>query len=200
MPFVRWRKGDVDLTADGEVPLGRNDLLLENVRESANYTCVASSTLGSIEHVAQVIVQEEDNQHPTYSQGQDAWAYFGNFTEQDATTTGLSDSAALNATVLASLAPAASVGDHVISESVTTPAKTAVLTGRVAVPQRGLAEEAGVRIALLREEHALRMRLIQEDHDDVLKKRDEEHKLKMEIFRRQKEIQDFVLKRLQEGK
>uniref|UniRef100_L7M5R8 protein-tyrosine-phosphatase n=1 Tax=Rhipicephalus pulchellus TaxID=72859 RepID=L7M5R8_RHIPC len=57
MPFVRWRKGHVDLTADSEVPVGRNVLVLENVRESANYTCVAGSTLGSIEHVSQVLVQ-----------------------------------------------------------------------------------------------------------------------------------------------
>ncbi|XP_037557274.1 receptor-type tyrosine-protein phosphatase delta-like isoform X3 [Dermacentor silvarum] len=57
MPFVRWRKGSVDLTSDSEVPVGRNVLVLENVRESANYTCVAGSTLGSIEHVSQVLVQ-----------------------------------------------------------------------------------------------------------------------------------------------
>lgn len=57
MPFVRWRKGHMDLTADSEVPVGRNVLVLENVRESANYTCVAGSTLGSIEHVSQVLVQ-----------------------------------------------------------------------------------------------------------------------------------------------
>ncbi|XP_075528366.1 tyrosine-protein phosphatase Lar isoform X3 [Dermacentor variabilis] len=57
MPFVRWRKGSVDLTSDSEVPVGRNVLVLENIRESANYTCVAGSTLGSIEHVSQVLVQ-----------------------------------------------------------------------------------------------------------------------------------------------
>ncbi|XP_077498926.1 tyrosine-protein phosphatase Lar isoform X3 [Amblyomma americanum] len=57
MPYVRWRKGAVDLTPESEVPVGRNVLVLENVRESANYTCVAGSTLGSIEHVSQVLVQ-----------------------------------------------------------------------------------------------------------------------------------------------
>ncbi|KAH7936171.1 hypothetical protein HPB52_019442 [Rhipicephalus sanguineus] len=89
MPYMRWRKGGVDLTADGEDVVSRSVLVLENVRESANYTCVASSSLGVIEHDSQVIVQEDDDQpqSPTYSQVRDAWADFDNRTDQNATTT-----------------------------------------------------------------------------------------------------------------
>ncbi|KAG0420670.1 hypothetical protein HPB47_003359 [Ixodes persulcatus] len=57
MPYVRWRQGHVDLTPESDVPVGRSVLLLENIKESANYTCVAASSLGSIEHVSQVLVQ-----------------------------------------------------------------------------------------------------------------------------------------------
>lgn len=39
------------------MPVGRNVLELNGVRESANYTCVAMSSLGIIEAVAQVIVK-----------------------------------------------------------------------------------------------------------------------------------------------
>lgn len=44
-------------TADASTPVGRNVLRLEDVRESANYTCVASSKLGNIEANTQVIVK-----------------------------------------------------------------------------------------------------------------------------------------------
>ncbi|KAG0437323.1 hypothetical protein HPB47_017497 [Ixodes persulcatus] len=57
MPYVKWRQGHVDLTPESDVPVGRNVLMLENIKESANYTCVAASSLGSIEHVSQVLVQ-----------------------------------------------------------------------------------------------------------------------------------------------
>lgn len=41
------------------MPLGRNVLEVTNIRESANYTCVAISSLGMIEATAQVTVKGE---------------------------------------------------------------------------------------------------------------------------------------------
>ncbi|KAL5017103.1 hypothetical protein ScPMuIL_006692 [Solemya velum] len=55
MPFVRWREANVDL--DENTPIGRNILELKNVRESKNYTCVASSDLGNIEYTTHVRVE-----------------------------------------------------------------------------------------------------------------------------------------------
>ncbi|XP_044737145.1 tyrosine-protein phosphatase Lar isoform X1 [Chrysoperla carnea] len=58
MPFVKWRKGDTqDITPEDKIPIGRNVLQLDNIMESTNYTCIAASTLGSIEALAQVKVQ-----------------------------------------------------------------------------------------------------------------------------------------------
>lgn len=57
MPYVKWMKGLVELTKDEEMPLGRNVLEVTNIRESANYTCVAISSLGLIEATAQVTVK-----------------------------------------------------------------------------------------------------------------------------------------------
>jgi netrin-G3 ligand len=57
MPYVKWRKGAQELTPEENIPIGKNVLMLTNVRESANYTCVASSDLGNIEAVAQVKVK-----------------------------------------------------------------------------------------------------------------------------------------------
>ncbi|KAK6989431.1 hypothetical protein BgiMline_012643 [Biomphalaria glabrata] len=59
MPYVKWRQGAKDLTSEDEAPIGRNVLILTDVRESANYTCEASSDLGNIEHMTQVIVEGE---------------------------------------------------------------------------------------------------------------------------------------------
>lgn len=60
MPFVKWRKGvATDVTPEDKLPIGRNVLELTDVRESANYTCVAASALGVIEAVSQVKVQCE---------------------------------------------------------------------------------------------------------------------------------------------
>ncbi|XP_037288129.2 tyrosine-protein phosphatase Lar isoform X1 [Rhipicephalus microplus] len=199
MPFVQWLRGRVDLAAYGEPTLGRNDLMLEDIRESANYSCVASSPLGSIERVSQVLVREGENQSLTYSRVGDTWADFDNRTDENATSTVRSGSAASSADTRTSLARPASVADLMTAEGETTLTEAAGLAGTLSSPQKSVAEEARVRIALLQEEHALRMRLIQEDHDDVLKKRDAEHKLKMEVLRLQKEVQDFVLKRLQQG-
>ncbi|KAK3513216.1 hypothetical protein QTP70_009735 [Hemibagrus guttatus] len=57
MPYVKWMLNSEDLTPEEEMPIGRNVLELNGVRESANYTCVAMSSLGIIEAVAQVIVK-----------------------------------------------------------------------------------------------------------------------------------------------
>jgi len=57
MPTIRWRLGAVELTPELEAPLGGNVLTLTDVRQTAIYTCVASSDLGSIEHQAEVQVK-----------------------------------------------------------------------------------------------------------------------------------------------
>ncbi|XP_029104981.1 receptor-type tyrosine-protein phosphatase S-like isoform X29 [Scleropages formosus] len=57
MPYVKWMLNSEDLTPEDEMPVGRNVLELNSVRESANYTCVAMSSLGIIEAVAQIIVK-----------------------------------------------------------------------------------------------------------------------------------------------
>uniref|UniRef100_A0A3B3Z0A9 protein-tyrosine-phosphatase n=1 Tax=Poecilia mexicana TaxID=48701 RepID=A0A3B3Z0A9_9TELE len=57
MPYVKWMLGMEDLTPEDEMPIGRNVLELNGVRESANYTCVAMSSLGIIEATAQVLVK-----------------------------------------------------------------------------------------------------------------------------------------------
>uniref|UniRef100_A0A1A8EFP8 Receptor-type tyrosine-protein phosphatase F n=1 Tax=Nothobranchius kadleci TaxID=1051664 RepID=A0A1A8EFP8_NOTKA len=57
MPYVKWTTGQVELTKEDEMPLGRNVLEVTNIRESANYTCVAISSLGMIDHTAQVTVK-----------------------------------------------------------------------------------------------------------------------------------------------
>ncbi|XP_061191895.1 receptor-type tyrosine-protein phosphatase F-like [Saccostrea echinata] len=55
MPHVMWRDGATEL---GKPVIGKNVLQLKNVTESKNYTCVASSDLGTIKHVEEVIVKE----------------------------------------------------------------------------------------------------------------------------------------------
>ncbi|XP_071984666.1 receptor-type tyrosine-protein phosphatase F isoform X1 [Engystomops pustulosus] len=57
MPYVKWMAGLEELTKEDEMPVGRNVLELTNIRESANYTCVAISSLGMIESVAQITVK-----------------------------------------------------------------------------------------------------------------------------------------------
>uniref|UniRef100_A0A673BCV3 Receptor-type tyrosine-protein phosphatase F n=1 Tax=Sphaeramia orbicularis TaxID=375764 RepID=A0A673BCV3_9TELE len=57
MPYVKWTMGSVDLTKEEEMPMGRNVLEVTNIRESANYSCVAISSLGMIEATAQVTVK-----------------------------------------------------------------------------------------------------------------------------------------------
>ncbi|XP_078532008.1 receptor-type tyrosine-protein phosphatase delta isoform X8 [Lissotriton helveticus] len=57
MPYVKWMLGLEDLTPEDDMPIGRNVLELTDVRQSANYTCVAMSTLGVIEATAQINVK-----------------------------------------------------------------------------------------------------------------------------------------------
>ncbi|XP_018551855.1 receptor-type tyrosine-protein phosphatase F isoform X8 [Lates calcarifer] len=57
MPYVKWMTGELELTREEEMPIGRNVLELTNIRQSANYTCVAISSLGMIETTAQIIVK-----------------------------------------------------------------------------------------------------------------------------------------------
>ncbi|XP_052315460.1 receptor-type tyrosine-protein phosphatase S-like isoform X8 [Oncorhynchus keta] len=57
MPYVKWMLGAEDLTPEDDMPIGRNVLELTDVRQSNNYTCVAMSTLGVIEAVAQITVK-----------------------------------------------------------------------------------------------------------------------------------------------
>ncbi|XP_056132984.1 protein tyrosine phosphatase receptor type Fa [Lampris incognitus] len=57
MPYVKWMSGMVELTREEEMPIGRNVLELTNIRQSANYTCTAMSSLGMIETTAQITVK-----------------------------------------------------------------------------------------------------------------------------------------------
>ncbi|CAL8256023.1 unnamed protein product [Merluccius merluccius] len=57
MPYVKWMTGALDLTREDEAPVGRNVLELTDVRQSANYTCVAISSLGTIHTTAQISVK-----------------------------------------------------------------------------------------------------------------------------------------------
>lgn len=59
MPYVKWMKGLLELTKEENMPMGRNVMEVTNIRESANYTCVAISSLGMIEATAQVTVKGE---------------------------------------------------------------------------------------------------------------------------------------------
>lgn len=62
MPFVSWKKGPTEVNSENNnnnnnMPIGKNVLKLEDIRESANYSCIAHSKLGNIESFTQVIVQ-----------------------------------------------------------------------------------------------------------------------------------------------
>ena len=57
MPHVKWRLGATDLTPDASVPIGRNILVLTDIKESATYTCVAVSDLGKVEARTEVKVK-----------------------------------------------------------------------------------------------------------------------------------------------
>ncbi|XP_053248717.1 receptor-type tyrosine-protein phosphatase F isoform X16 [Podarcis raffonei] len=57
MPYVKWIVGDVELTKEDDMPMGRNVLELTNITQSANYTCEAMSSLGVIHATAQITVK-----------------------------------------------------------------------------------------------------------------------------------------------
>ncbi|XP_053100715.1 receptor-type tyrosine-protein phosphatase F isoform X5 [Hemicordylus capensis] len=57
MPYVKWIVGEVELTKEDDMPLGRNVLELINITKSANYTCEAMSSLGVIHATAQITVK-----------------------------------------------------------------------------------------------------------------------------------------------
>eukprot|EP00057_Strongylocentrotus_purpuratus_P029591 XP_011684065.1 PREDICTED: receptor-type tyrosine-protein phosphatase F [Strongylocentrotus purpuratus] len=57
MPRVRWMKADMDLDDMDGLPIGRNVLQLRDIYESGNYTCVATSLLGTIDTLARVTVR-----------------------------------------------------------------------------------------------------------------------------------------------
>lgn len=59
MPLVKWKSGADDITPEDEIPVGKNVLELKDIQHSANFTCVAASTLGTIEATAIVKVQCE---------------------------------------------------------------------------------------------------------------------------------------------
>uniref|UniRef100_A0A8C1KRT3 protein-tyrosine-phosphatase n=1 Tax=Cyprinus carpio TaxID=7962 RepID=A0A8C1KRT3_CYPCA len=61
MPYVKWMLGAEDLTPEDDMPIGRNVLELTDVSQSVNYTCVAMSTLGVIETIAQITVKALPN-------------------------------------------------------------------------------------------------------------------------------------------
>jgi len=56
MPFVKWKKGLIDLTTDR---IAGDFLFLSNISESVNYTCIAESKIGKIETTTQVVVQDD---------------------------------------------------------------------------------------------------------------------------------------------
>ena len=58
MPLVFWQEGGRNLSmTPGMIPIGFNTLRLKDVRESKNYTCVATSILGNITSDVQVKVK-----------------------------------------------------------------------------------------------------------------------------------------------
>lgn len=58
MPYVKWRKDPAtDLTPEDNLPVGKNVLMLTDIKESANYTCTAASDLGVIDVTTMVKVQ-----------------------------------------------------------------------------------------------------------------------------------------------
>lgn len=57
MPIVYWRSGIVDIGSVENAPIGKNVLLLTDVKESKNMSCVAVSQLGNIEFHTQILVK-----------------------------------------------------------------------------------------------------------------------------------------------
>lgn len=58
MPYVKWqREPMVDLTPEDHLPVGKNVLEIKNAQTSENYTCIAASSLGSVNATTYVKVQ-----------------------------------------------------------------------------------------------------------------------------------------------
>jgi len=60
MPHVRWRVGSTEMMNEDsfdQAPIGRSDLVLVDIQNSINYTCVAYSILSSVEASAEVKVK-----------------------------------------------------------------------------------------------------------------------------------------------
>src|SRR6218665_1346410 len=57
MPYVKWTVGSKDMTPIENIPIGKNVLVLTGIQQSATYTCIASSELGSISATAEVKVK-----------------------------------------------------------------------------------------------------------------------------------------------
>ena len=55
MPYVRWRRGSVELTPPQSI--GRSVLVLTDIQESATYTCMAANEIGRIENTTNVTVK-----------------------------------------------------------------------------------------------------------------------------------------------
>lgn len=60
MPVVRWQvEGTAVEDEDEEEKIGVNTYLVENIRESVNYTCLATSTQGLDERKLEIIVKSK---------------------------------------------------------------------------------------------------------------------------------------------
>ncbi|XKL63768.1 hypothetical protein PGB90_006132 [Kerria lacca] len=58
MPYVRWQKDpQIDITPEDQLPVGRNILEIKNAQTSESYTCIAASSLGTVNATTVVKVQ-----------------------------------------------------------------------------------------------------------------------------------------------
>lgn len=58
MPYVKWQKEPkIDMTPEDQLPVGKNILEVKNAQTSENYTCIATSFLGSVNATTIVKVQ-----------------------------------------------------------------------------------------------------------------------------------------------
>lgn len=76
MPHVMWLQGKQEVNT--HQPVGKNILTLKDIRQSANYTCVALSALGSIEAPSMIKVQGQNTLKSLYLQSRFfmAWKIF----------------------------------------------------------------------------------------------------------------------------
>ncbi|XP_065213567.1 tyrosine-protein phosphatase Lar isoform X3 [Planococcus citri] len=58
MPYVKWQKfPNIDITSEDQLPVGKNVLEIKNAQTSENYTCIAASSLGTVNATTYVKVQ-----------------------------------------------------------------------------------------------------------------------------------------------